>query len=64
VQQLNGADPVVDKLTNTAYMKAKFPNHDDDVKDGIRALLTTELRTKIKFVETLENPAPARPGED
>ena len=64
VQQLNGADPVVDKLTNTAYMKAKFPAPDDGVKDSIRALLTTELRTKIKPVETLPNPAPARPGED
>ena len=60
VQQLNGADPLIDRLTREAINSAKFPDSDRGLKDGIRALVAAELSEKIKPVETIENPATAR----
>ena len=60
VQQLNGADPLIDRLTREAIHSAKVPDSERDWKDGIKALLATELSEKIQPVETIENPATAR----
>lgn len=60
VQQLNGADPLIEKLTREAIHSVKFPDSDRGWKDGIRALVAAELSEKIKPVETTENPATAR----
>ena len=60
VQQLNGADPLIDRLTRETIHSAKFPDSDRDWKDGIRALLAAEIAEKVRTVETIENPATAR----
>ena len=60
VQQLNGADPLIDRLTREAIHSAKFPDLDRGLKDGIRALVAAELAEKVRTVETIENPATAR----
>lgn len=62
VQQLNGADPVVNKLAAPAIERHKYPSlgRNDDFGDGIRALIAAELAGKIKPVETIENPATAQ----
>ena len=60
VQQLNGADPLIDKLTREAIHSAKFPDAERGFKDGIRALLVAEIADKVRNVETIENPATAR----
>ena len=60
VQQLNGADPLIDRLTRETIHSAKFPDSDRDWKDGIRALLAAEIAEKVRIVETIENPATAR----
>ena len=60
VQQLNGADPLIDKLAREAIHSAKFPDSERGWKDGIKALLTTEINEKVRTVETIENLATAR----
>jgi hypothetical protein len=60
VQQLNGADPLIDRLTREAIHSAKFPDSDRGLKDGIRALVAAELAEKVRMPETIENPATAR----
>ena len=60
VQQLNGADPLIDRLTRDTIHSAKFPDSDRDWKDSIRALLAAEIAEKLRTVETIENPATAR----
>lgn len=60
VQQLNGADPLVEKLAQKAIHSAQFPDTGDGWKDGIRALVAAELAEKVRTVETIENPATAR----
>jgi len=60
VQQLNGADPLIDKLAQRAIHSVKFPDSDSGWKDGIRALVAAELAQKVRIVETIENPATAR----
>jgi hypothetical protein len=62
VQQLNGADPLIDRLTREAIHSAKFPDSDRGLKDGVRALVAAELAEKVRPVETIENPATARAG--
>ena len=64
VAQLNGADPVVNKLAKPMIDRQKYPTlrGNDAFEDGIRALITAELAEKIKPVETVENPATARAG--
>jgi hypothetical protein len=69
VQQLNGADPVVDRLAKPLIDRKSYPmlHENDDWKDSVRALVAAELVEKIKPVETVEtvqNPASARAGED
>jgi len=62
VQQLNGADPVVNKLAAPAIQRHKYPGlgGNDDFEDGIRALIAAELAQKVRTVETIENLATAR----
>ena len=48
VQQLSGADAVVDKLANKIFIDAKFSTSDDDVKGNIRARLVDELSSKVR----------------
>jgi len=60
VQQLNGADPLIDKLAQRAIHSVKFPDSDSGWKDGIRALVAAELAQKVPTVETNENLATAR----
>lgn len=60
VQQLNGADPLIDKLAQKAIHSVKFPDSEIAWKDGIKALVAAELAEKVRTVETIENPATAR----
>ena len=60
VQQLNGADPLIDKLAQKAIHSMKFPDSESGWKDGIKALLAAELVEKVRTVETIENLATAR----
>lgn len=59
VQQLNGADPLIDKLAQKAIHSVKFPDSESGWKDGIRALVAAEIADKVRTVETIENPATA-----
>ncbi len=62
VQQLNGADPLVEKLSRGVIHDAQFP--DDAWKQQIKALVAAELVQKLPHQETIESPATARlPGE-
>lgn len=62
VQQLNGADPLVEKLSRGLIHDAQFP--DDGWKQQIKALVAAELAQKLPIPETIESPAAARlPGE-
>ena len=62
VQQLNGADPVVNSLAAPAIQRHKYPDHGgkEDFENGIRALIAAELAEKMRNMETVENPAMAR----
>jgi len=58
VQQLNGADPLVDKLSRGLIDDFQFP--DDGWKQQIKALVAAELAQKLPTPEPLESPAMAR----
>ena len=62
VQQLNGTDPVVNKLASREIERHKYPslhgNH--HLEDQIRAMVAAELAEKVRAVEAIENPATAR----
>jgi len=60
VQQLNGADPLIDKLAREAIHAAKFPDSERSWKDGIKALVAAELVEKVRTAESIENPATPR----
>ena len=66
VQQLNGLDPLVNRLAKPIIDREKYPSmHTSDAYEAhIRALVATELATKIKTLETIENPASMRSGDD
>jgi hypothetical protein len=66
VQQLNGADPLVNKLAYPAIQRAKYPSlhEDDDYEAYIRAQVAAELQQKVKYVEILENPTTMRVSGD
>lgn len=60
VQQLNGADPLVEKLAQRAIHAATFPDANGEWKDDIRALVSAELAEKIECAaNTPANPVPA-----
>ncbi|MDP1651774.1 MAG: hypothetical protein Q8L56_03530 [Rhodocyclaceae bacterium] len=58
VQQLNGTDPLVDRLSQRVIFDAQFP--DDAREQQIKALVAAELVQKIPHPETIESPATAR----
>ena len=60
VQQLNGADPLIDRLTREAIHSAKFPDSERGWKDGIKALVAAEINEKVRTAETIENQATPR----
>lgn len=66
VQQLNGVDPLIDKLAKRTIDSALYPvlHEKDDFKDNIKALYAVELNEKINTAQKLANPAPARAGAD
>ena len=66
VQQLSGADPVVEKLAKPAIDHALYPSGstNNDFKAHIRALVAAELQTKVRPLETIESPATARICDD
>jgi len=48
VNQLQGTNPVLDKLTHKTFIDAKFHDADDTVKGNIRAQLAIELQNKMQ----------------
>ena len=66
VQQLNGLDPLVNRLAKPMIDREKYPSmHTNDAYEAhIRALVASELATKIKTLETIENPASMRASDD
>ena len=66
VQQLNGLDPLVNRLAKPMIDREKYPSmHTNDAYEAhIRALVATELVTKVKTLETIENPASMRASDD
>jgi len=62
VQQLNGADPLVERLSRDVIHNTQFPG--DAWKQQIKALVAAELVQKLPHQETIESSATARlPGE-
>ena len=66
VQQLNGLDPLVNRLAKPVIDREKYPSmHTNDAYEAhIRALVATELVTKVKTLETIESPASMRASDD
>ena len=62
VQQLNGDNPLVNKLANTVINQQKFPIlHEDDAwEDQIKAIIAAELAEKIPHIKTISSQEPAR----
>lgn len=58
VQQLNGTDPLVDRLSSNLIHNAQFP--DDDWERQIKAAVAAELAQKVPTPEAIESPATAR----
>ncbi|MBK8071795.1 MAG: hypothetical protein IPK34_07120 [Ramlibacter sp.] len=46
VQQLNGTDPLIERLTRETVHSIKFPESEHDLKDGIRTVLAAEIAQK------------------
>ena len=66
VQQLNGVDPLVDKLAKRTIDNALYPalHQNDGYTDHIKALYAVELNEKINAAQLSANPAPAGAGAD
>lgn len=66
VQQLNGVDPVVEKLAKPAISRALYPSthRNDDLEAHIKAVVAIELQAKVKPLETIETPVMARLCDD
>jgi hypothetical protein len=64
VQQLNGADPVAEKLAARVIDRELFPlsHQNDEYKETVRALVAMEIAEKIKPLEILEISATTRPA--
>lgn len=62
VQQLNGADPVVDKITQKIIHEARFPDDNAQHKNTIRAAIAMELGEKVRAPEIPENGSTMRSG--
>jgi hypothetical protein len=62
VQQLNGDNPLINKLANKVINQHKYPIlHEDDAwEEQIKAIIATELAEKIPAIKTIVSPEPAR----
>lgn len=58
VQQLNGDNPLVNKLANQVINQHKYPAlHEDDAwEDQIKAIIATELADKIPVIKATASP--------
>ncbi len=66
VQQLSGADPVVEKLAKPAIDRLTYPtlHRNDDLEAHIKALVAIELQAKVKPLQIIETPTTARLCDD
>lgn len=66
VQQLNGENPLINRLANKAIDQYKYPDlhRNDALEDQIKALVAAELTEKIPILETSSTPEPARFGDE
>lgn len=66
INQLSGADPVVENLAKPAINQALYPSGhtNEDFKAHIRSLVASELHEKVKPLETTETPASISLGDD
>jgi hypothetical protein len=62
VQQLNGDNPLVNRLSKTVIDQHKYPSlHENDVwEDQIKAIIAAELAEKIPEMKTIISPEPTR----
>ena len=60
VQQLNGDNPLINKLAETLFDKYNYPDlhKDDALEDQIKALIAAELAKKIPVIKTVTSPQP------
>jgi hypothetical protein len=66
VNQLNGADPLVNKIASPLIHREKYPSlHIDDAyESNIRSQVAAELQQKVRMTEIIESPASMRVGGD
>lgn len=66
VQQLNGIDPLVNKLAQPLINRELHPSlHQNDAYEAyMRQQVATELQQKFQHVETFENPTSMRASGD
>lgn len=66
VQQLNGENPLVNRLSQRVISQYNnpFSRDDDQFEEQIKALVAAELAEKIPILETPSTPEPARAGAD
>ena len=66
VNQLNGADPLVNRLAKPLIEREKYPTlHENDAHEAyIRHQVAYELNEKISNAQLLANPIPARVSDD
>jgi hypothetical protein len=62
VQQLNGNNPLVEKLAKPVIDQYKYPSmHEDDAwETQIKAMIAAELAEKIPEIKIISSPEPAR----
>lgn len=58
VQQLNGDNPLVNRLAKSVIDQYKYPSlHEDNAwEDQIKAIVAAELAQKVRTLETTSNP--------
>lgn len=61
VQQLNGDNPLINRLSKTLIDRHKYPSlHENDAwENQIKAIIAAELAEKIPLIETIARPEPA-----
>lgn len=66
VQQLNGDNPLINRLSQRVISQYKYPlSHDDDAfEDQIKALVAAELAEKVPILETPSSQEPVSVGAD
>jgi hypothetical protein len=65
VQQLNGTDAVVDRLSRTMIDRGRYsPDREGDWETQVRTAIAQELAKKFPHVETIENTVVARIADE